>query len=250
MARKSSETSSTLGANGPLTRVAEHLNFFRLHVLLFTIVPLLAAIIFYWLNDARTSDQPFVSFTDSLFLCISAATVAGLFPIVLSNINVGQQIVLAVLTAVGSYSFVSVLMVQIRRYYFSKEMTRKMLKRAEELKTHPPSNPLPMIDGVLQKEPESMATLEPTRPSFNQERTSDFNRRSVQIDDSNGMRRRGTEASIRLARERMHSGISMRKTETLPTRMDKGNVNSFFAKCRADIDIRRVRRFSAFNSHI
>lgn len=106
-----------------------HLNFYRIHMLSFILVPLFAACIFYVLNDARTSTQPFVSFIDSLFLCISAATVAGLYTVVLSNLNVGQQIILALLTAVGSYSFVSAITVVIRRQYFMDEMRKKLANR-------------------------------------------------------------------------------------------------------------------------
>lgn len=113
----------------PLKQLRSHLNFYRVHVLLFIIVPLLAACVFYVLNDARTATQPFVSFTDSLFLCISAATVAGLFTVPLSNINVGQQIILAFLTAVGSYTFVSAITVVIRRHYFMEEVRKKFEKQ-------------------------------------------------------------------------------------------------------------------------
>ena len=112
--------------------IAESLNFFRVHLLLFVLIPLLFSLIFYWLNAARTSSQPFVSFTDSLLFCYSAATVAGFSPMVVSNLNVGQQIILALLSAAGSYSFSSVVMVLIRRYYFHKEMVKKLAKRADE----------------------------------------------------------------------------------------------------------------------
>ncbi|TDL24427.1 TrkH-domain-containing protein [Rickenella mellea] len=111
-----------------LTRnaIVRHLNFYRIHLLLFIVVPIFASLIFYWLNDARSHNGPFVSYIDSLFLCVSAATVAGLYTVDLSNLEVGQQIVLAFLTAIGSYSFVSTTMVVIRRHYFSKEMQHKL----------------------------------------------------------------------------------------------------------------------------
>jgi Trk-type K+ transport system membrane component len=75
----------------------EHLNFYRIHLLFFTIVPLAFAGVFYAVSR---EDNP-VSFIDSLFLCVSAITVAGLYPIMLSNISVGQQVILLILTAMG-----------------------------------------------------------------------------------------------------------------------------------------------------
>ena len=54
----------------------------------------------------------------------------------------GQQVVLAVLTAVGSYSFVSTVMVVIRRHYFSKQMEnsfKRIISDSEN--TTPPGQP-------------------------------------------------------------------------------------------------------------
>ena len=129
--------------------ISQHFNFFRLHLLLFIVVPLLASLIFYWLNDARDDNEAFVSYIDSLFLCVSAATVAGLFPVVLSNIEVGQQVILAILTAIGSYSFVSTALVLIRRHYFLKTMAATyegQLKRLSRVRsTSPPPEVVPSV---------------------------------------------------------------------------------------------------------
>lgn len=119
------------------TLVSDQMNFFRVHLLLFIIVPLLFSVLFYWLNDARTTSQTFVSFIDCLFLCVSAGTVAGLFTVDLSSLNVGQQIILAFLTAAGSYSFASTAMVVIRKHYFNKAvytLHQKVGERQEEAK--------------------------------------------------------------------------------------------------------------------
>ena len=147
------------------TYISSQLNFFRLHLLLFILVPLFFSLIFYWLNDARTDSQPFVSFVDSLFLCISSATVAGLYTVVLSNLQVGQQVILAFLTAIGSYSFVSTAMVIIRRYYFSREMRRTLEKQRERMararkETVAVANGLPLHEKVS---PSSKSVQLPTQ---------------------------------------------------------------------------------------
>lgn len=128
----STETTMTSRIRRLETLVSDQMNFFRVHLLLFIIVPLLLSVIFYWLNDARTTSQTFVSFIDCLFLCVSAGTVAGLFSVDLSSLNVGQQIILALLTAAGSYSFASTAMVVIRKHYFNKAMTYKLQQKAME----------------------------------------------------------------------------------------------------------------------
>lgn len=128
----STETTMTSRIRRFETLVLDQMNFFRVHLLLFIIVPLLLSVILYWLNDARTTSEFFVSFIDCLFLCVSAGTVAGLFTVDLSSLNVGQQIILALLTAAGSYSFASTAMVVIRKHYFNNAMAYKHQQKAKE----------------------------------------------------------------------------------------------------------------------
>ena len=230
------------------TLVTNHLNFFRLHLLLFTIVPLLASLIFYWLNDARKDNEAFVSFIDSLFLCVSAATVAGLYPVVLSNLEVGQQIILALLTAVGSYSFVSTAMVVIRRFYFSKAMRKKVeehiaqmqesttkheVAQSDEKRVLPPrvESPSPIDDtlgedstssnapaAALTGSPETMI-----RPSLEMSNSSTGMHRVVSPRAGHGMhntvRRRTVAGTYDARRQR---GVSMTKTDTIVTYKDRG----------------------------
>jgi hypothetical protein len=64
------------------TSVTQHFNFFRIHLLFFTITPLFFSGIFYVANGSATGNANSeygaglqkVSYVDSLFLCFSAMT--------------------------------------------------------------------------------------------------------------------------------------------------------------------------------
>ncbi|KAH8926165.1 TrkH-domain-containing protein [Atractiella rhizophila] len=93
----------------------KHLNFYRVHLIAFTITPLLAATIFYLVDTERKWD-----FVDCLFMCVSAVTVTGLTTIELSLITRVQQAILYVLMGLGSTSGVSIVFIIIRRNYFRR----------------------------------------------------------------------------------------------------------------------------------
>lgn len=54
------------------SKLSEHLNFFRIHLLFFIFTPLIASAVFY---ASRKQD---VNFIDALFICVSSMTVTGL----------------------------------------------------------------------------------------------------------------------------------------------------------------------------
>lgn len=57
----------------PLRRFSgNHLNFYRVHLIYFTFLPLFAASIFYASNGEEEDQQ--IPFIDALFMCTSAAT--------------------------------------------------------------------------------------------------------------------------------------------------------------------------------
>ncbi|KAJ6562832.1 potassium transporter [Mycena vulgaris] len=90
-----------------------HGTFYRLHFTAFTIIPLIAAAIFYGCNG-----RFHVSFLDSVFVCYSAMTVTGLSTINLSTITVWQQVILYILMLIGDITVVSWIMVLVRKWYF------------------------------------------------------------------------------------------------------------------------------------
>ncbi|KAI0757447.1 TrkH-domain-containing protein [Daedaleopsis nitida] len=95
----------------------EELNFFRLHLIFFTVTPLIAAAIFYAVNG-----EFHIPFIDALFLCYAALTVTGLSTVNLSTLTVLQQVILLLLMAIGNVTIVAWVMVLIRLRYFRQHI--------------------------------------------------------------------------------------------------------------------------------
>ena len=118
---------------------AQHLNFYRIHLLFFTFLPLIASAIFYASNGRNQ-----IAYIDCLFLCFSAMTVCGLTTVLFADLTVWQEVILFVtssfpsrfvsareegsdlssfsqlLMTVGSISFVSIMVILVRRHFFQK----------------------------------------------------------------------------------------------------------------------------------
>ncbi|KAL8761102.1 MAG: hypothetical protein Q9184_002753 [Pyrenodesmia sp. 2 TL-2023] len=91
-------------------------NFITLHYAYFIGVSLLASVIF-WGSSTSTKH---VSYTDSLFLVVSAMTMTGLNTVNLSEINTFQQIILFFLLLLGSTITVSIVVVFVRLKAFER----------------------------------------------------------------------------------------------------------------------------------
>ncbi|KAK0549140.1 hypothetical protein OC845_003256 [Tilletia horrida] len=87
--------------------------FYRVHLTVFTITPIIAAGIFYAANG-----EEHIKFVDALFVCTSAMTVTGLVTFNISTATVFQQAILFFLMCIGNISAVSVTMVWVRRHFF------------------------------------------------------------------------------------------------------------------------------------
>lgn len=92
------------------------LNFITVHYTYFIGVCLLSSIIFWGSSTPARS----VNYTDSLFLVVSAMTLAGLNTINLSILNTFQQFILFLLILMGSAIWVSIGVVHIRRKAFER----------------------------------------------------------------------------------------------------------------------------------
>lgn len=112
-----------------------HLNFYRIHLLWFTFVPLIASAIFYASNGP--SPQNKIAYIDCLYMCVSAICVTGLSTVLFVNLTVWQEVILGVsllcillwsgedvssrsllaqfLMLIGGISFVSIIVLGIRR---------------------------------------------------------------------------------------------------------------------------------------
>ncbi|KAK4542812.1 hypothetical protein LTR36_006188 [Oleoguttula mirabilis] len=103
------------------------LNFITIHYLYFLGTCLLFAVIFWGSSTPAHS----VSFTDALFLSVSAMTEAGLNTVNLSELNTFQQVLLFLLILLGSAIWVSAFVVHVRKTAFEKEF-RVVVDRARE----------------------------------------------------------------------------------------------------------------------
>ncbi|RSM10102.1 hypothetical protein CEP52_003799 [Fusarium oligoseptatum] len=92
------------------------LNFITIHYAYFIVVCLISSVIF-WRSSDSTSP---ISYTDSLFLVVSAMTEAGLNTVNLSALTTWQQTILFLLIMLGSTIWVSMWTVLARKHVFEK----------------------------------------------------------------------------------------------------------------------------------
>lgn len=134
------------------------LNFITLHYAYFIGVSILSSLIFWGSSTPPKS----VSYTDSLFLTVSAMTLAGLNTVNLSQLNTFQQFILFLLIIIGSAIWVSIAVVHVRRKSFERrfksiveEERNKRRSRTGSISRRPFPFPKsfsrsrPEIDGVV-----------------------------------------------------------------------------------------------------
>lgn len=78
---------------------AAHLNFYRVHLLIFTFTPLVFSGIFYASNGPSPQNQ--IAYVDALFMCTSAMAVTGLNSVLLADLTTWQQFIIFVRTLSG-----------------------------------------------------------------------------------------------------------------------------------------------------
>ncbi|PWN87902.1 hypothetical protein FA10DRAFT_234060, partial [Acaromyces ingoldii] len=108
--------------------LANNLNFYRIHLTVFTLTPLVFSAI-YWASNTTE-----IKYIDCLFVCVSAMTVTGLTPINLSISTPWQQAILFFLMCIGNISAVSITMVLIRRHFFRLKFDDVIRKSARARK--------------------------------------------------------------------------------------------------------------------
>ncbi|KAH6955780.1 cation transport protein-domain-containing protein [Ilyonectria sp. MPI-CAGE-AT-0026] len=96
------------------------LNFITIHYAYFSVVCLISSVIF-WQSSHPSSP---ISYTDSLFLVVSAMTEAGLNTVNLSILTTWQQTMLFLLIMLGSTIWVSIWTVLARKHVFEKRFER------------------------------------------------------------------------------------------------------------------------------
>ncbi|KAI5294900.1 hypothetical protein KEM52_002905 [Ascosphaera acerosa] len=95
------------------------LDFLTLHYAYYFFTVLLASVIIW--GSSTPSHGVKVPFTDALFLSVSAMTLSGLNTINLSDLNTFQQVVLFILTIIGSPVLVSAVVVMVRKQAFEDQ---------------------------------------------------------------------------------------------------------------------------------
>ncbi|OHE90877.1 hypothetical protein CORC01_13822 [Colletotrichum orchidophilum] len=122
---------------GRFRRYLPPLNFITIHYAYFILVCLITSVIFWGSSDPAFS----VSYTDSLFLVVSAMTEAGLNTVNLSQLTTWQQTLLFILLLLGSTIWVSIWTVLARKHVFEKrfdeivraERTRKLSRQGSAI---------------------------------------------------------------------------------------------------------------------
>ncbi|GAA5879171.1 hypothetical protein JCM8547_001603 [Rhodosporidiobolus lusitaniae] len=95
---------------------ANHLNFYRIHLLFFIFIPLIWSGIFYASNGPSERNQ--IPYVDALFMTVSAMTVTGLNSVLLARLTLWQTVIIFFMMTIGSTSFVSIIVIVIRRQFF------------------------------------------------------------------------------------------------------------------------------------
>lgn len=104
------------------------LNFITIHYAYFITVCLLSSLIFWGSSSPSRS----ISYTDSLFLVVSAMTESGLNTVNLSQMTTWQQIILFLLIIFGSSIWVSIWTIMARKHAFEKRF--RDVVRAEQMR--------------------------------------------------------------------------------------------------------------------
>ncbi|EXJ55136.1 hypothetical protein A1O7_08061 [Cladophialophora yegresii CBS 114405] len=106
------------------------LSFIQWHYFYFVATSLVASLIFWGSSTPAKS----VTYVDSLFLCVSAMTEAGLNTVNLSELNTWQQILLFLLIILGSAIFVSSSILHIRKRAFENKFAELVEQRRKRLR--------------------------------------------------------------------------------------------------------------------
>ena len=122
-----------LEANDTFRRIQSYLpplNFITVHYAYFIATCMITSIIFWGSSHPAQS----ISYTDSLFLVVSAMTEAGLNTVNLSQMTTFQQIILWFLILIGSSIFVSIGTVLARKHAFERRFEDLVKAHKEQRK--------------------------------------------------------------------------------------------------------------------
>ncbi|KAH9073448.1 cation transport protein-domain-containing protein [Lactarius deliciosus] len=93
------------------------LNFFRIHLAFFMLLPIVSAGVL-----VASNGRFYINYTDALFVCVSGMTGTGLATIDLSSLTAWQQVIIVLVSLVGSPVFVSLVTVYFRKRYLTQHL--------------------------------------------------------------------------------------------------------------------------------
>lgn len=149
----------------------------RVHLIWFTVAPLVASGIMYGANG-KAHVIPYI---DCLFMSVSAMTVTGLVTVPVSQLSLGQQIICFVLMVMGNLVVNSLVIVLVRRHMFGKKFQRVMKRsssarkrmrdvEAQERKEHEEEKEKMLRFFGLGHEDVEERRAKPTKPPRNQKK--------------------------------------------------------------------------------
>ncbi|KAH9030360.1 TrkH-domain-containing protein [Lactarius pseudohatsudake] len=106
------------------------LNFFRIHLAVFTLVPIVSASVL-----VASNGRFYINYTDALFVCVSGMTGTGLATIDLSSLTAWQQVIIVLVSLVGSPVFVSLVTVYLRKRHLTQHLDLAIKSEFDRTKT-------------------------------------------------------------------------------------------------------------------
>lgn len=226
----------------PIHQRLPPVNFITIHYAYFIATCLLAAIIFWGSSTPARS----VSFTDSLFLAVSAMTLAGLNTVNLSTLNTFQQFILFILIMMGSAIFVSAFTVHVRRKAFERKFASIVRDRKDRLGNHGLSlQTLPFTRSFSRSRTmERSSTEAPSRRSLRHVSSNRQDGIKVQPTDARDSPERPMDSKGELSSAHDQSGESAIDdvVEASPTRAITFSANTHFRRPSDDHEGPRRRR--------
>ncbi|KAH8982179.1 cation transport protein-domain-containing protein [Lactarius hatsudake] len=106
------------------------LNFFRIHLALFMLLPIVSAGVL-----VASNGRFYINYTDALFVCVSGMTGTGLATIDLSSLTAWQQVIIVLVSLVGSPVFVSLVTVYFRKRHLTQHLDLAIKSEFDRTKT-------------------------------------------------------------------------------------------------------------------
>ncbi|KAH9060174.1 TrkH-domain-containing protein [Lactarius vividus] len=123
------------------------LNFFRIHLTVFTLVPIVSAGVL-----VASNGRFYINYTDALFICVSGMTGTGLATVDLSSLTAWQQVIIVLVSLVGSPVFVSLVTVYFRKRHLRQHLDLAIKSEFDRTKTRDSEHRMSLRTPTRQKD--------------------------------------------------------------------------------------------------